>query len=346
MDHISYITNNLHHFITEDTAIMSNLWIAIILIVFFKIISGPLTCIIVKVLNFKIKSVKKLKQHSFYKPLRFFFVLLGLYLGLLVLEFPHHIVDTITRIFKICTILLAARGLANLFNTSSDTYVCMLEKIGIKGCSTTLVFIGKIVKFLIYIIAGFMILTDLGYELGGLATGLGISTVIIALATQDIARSFLGGLSILTDRSFEIGDVIETNTFSGTVEDITLRTTRLRDIHNQVIIIPNSRMMDSFIINTSKQEKRRFNLPLTISVTTPLDKIKAVENKLKESLECRTDIIQDGINITLNNIAANKIEILINFYTDITDPLEYAKFKEELNFIILDIMHKEEITLM
>jgi len=141
--------------------------------------------------NFKVKDKKRIKGHSFYKPLRIFFTLLGIYLALYILNLPYNIFAVITRIFRICTILLVANGLANLFSCSSNTYSDMLEKLHIRGSGTTLTFISKIIKILIYIVAGFMILADLGYDLGGLAAGIGISGVVIALATQDIARSFL-----------------------------------------------------------------------------------------------------------------------------------------------------------
>ena len=191
-----------------------------------------------------------------------------------------------------------------------------------------------------------MILTDLGYDLGGLATGLGVSSVIIALATQDIARSFLGGITILTDKPFEIGDTIETNALSGTVEDITFRTTRLRDVNNQIVIIPNNRIMDSFIVNLSRKEKRRFNLPLTISSDTSLDNIKKLEGDLIAALQCNDDIIEESIRVTLNGIASNKLEILINFYTDIIDHADYGRFKEEMNFMILEIINTNGIKLV
>ena len=103
--------------------------------------------------------------------------------------------------------------------------------------------------------------------------------------------------------------------------------------------------MDSFIINTSKKEQRRFNLPLTIKSDTPLEKITVLEKKLRSALESQEDIIQESIRVTLNNIASTKIEVLINFYTEITESEDYALFKEQMNFTILEIINQEEIVL-
>ncbi|MCL2355042.1 MAG: hypothetical protein FWC68_04130 [Oscillospiraceae bacterium] len=169
MDYINDLINSLANI---DLFTIRDAGIALGIIIFFKIISAPLAYTIVKIFNFKVKSIKKITEHSFYKPLKLFFVILGIYLGLLVLRLPSNIFGTITTIFRICTILLIANGIANLFNCSTDTYTNLLEKFNIKGTGTTFAFFGKIIKFLVYTVAGFMILTDLGYDLGGLATGL------------------------------------------------------------------------------------------------------------------------------------------------------------------------------
>lgn len=342
MEHLNNIINSIRN-ISLDTII--DIWIAIGIFVIFKIISGPIAYTFVKMFNFRIKDRKKLKENGFYRPLKTFLVLLGIYIALSILGLPVNIFATVTKIFKICTIILTANGIANLFNTTSDTYLKILEKLKIKSTGTTMAFISKVLRVVIYITAGFMIITDLGYNLGGFAAGLGISSVFIALAAQDLVKSFLAGISILTDRPFEIGDSIESKEFSGTVEDITLRTTRLRDVYNQIVIIPNNKIIDSYIINTSKKEKRRYNLSLTFSLETSLEKISALNNKLKTIFESNENIFKESIKVIFNNISPSGIEIVINFYTEITDSTEYAKFKEELNYTILDIINKEKINL-
>ena len=234
------------------------------MIIIFKIISAPIAYIIVKIFNLKIKDKKQIKENWLYKPLKSFFALLGLYIGFIILNLPGNTYAVIDTIFRICTIVLVADALANLFDSASTIYKKVKEKMNVTASKTMVTLVGRIIKILIFIIAGFIIIKELGYDLSGLATGLGISSVVLALAAQDLVKSLLGGFSILTDRPFEIGDAIETKEFSGTVEDITFRTTRLRDVNNQIVIIPNSKIMDSYIINLSKKEKRRYNLKLTL----------------------------------------------------------------------------------
>ena len=84
------------------------------------------------------------------------------------------------------------------------------------------------IKFLIYAIAVFIIIFEMGYDLSGLITGLGIGSVVLTLAAQDMIKSLLGGFFIFTDKPFKVGDFIKFSTYEGTVEDITFRSTKIR----------------------------------------------------------------------------------------------------------------------
>jgi len=314
-------------------------------IIIFKIISAPIAYIIVKLFNLKIKDKKQIKENWLYKPLKSFFALLGLYIGFIILSLPENMYPVITTIFRICTIVLVADALANLFDSASTIYEKAREKMNITASKTMITLVGRIIKILIFIIAGFIIIKELGYDLSGLATGLGISSVVIALAAQDLVKSLLGGFSILTDRPFEIGDAIETKEFSGTVEDITFRTTRLRDLNNQIVIIPNSKIMDSYIINLSKKEKRRYNLKLTLELGTSAQKVNNLIEKLRLTFINHPSVMNDSIRVAFDDISINGIDIIINFYTEITDLKEYTKFKEGVNYKILDIIQREDLYL-
>lgn len=322
-----------------------NLTIAIIIAIVFKIFSSVLAYIIIKMFNLRIKDKKKIKRNGFYKPIKIFFVLLGIYIGFKVLEIPENIFSNITKIFKICTIFLIAKGSANLFNSDSETFEKVKEKLNFKGTDTAVNFLSKIIKTIIYIIAGFIITKELGYDLNGLATGLGIGSVVVALAAQELAKNIIGGFSIIIDRPFEIGDYIETTTCVGTVEDITFRSTRIRDINNQIIVVPNSIVADSSLINATKREKRRYELRLTLELNTSLEKVHELSNTLKELLNSHTSILKDSILVYFDTISNNGIDLQIISYTSIIDYKDFLEFKEQLNYEILATVEKQQIEL-
>ena len=329
--------------LTMENAIDIGIGLAIIVI--FKIISSSLAYIIVKMFKFKVKDKNKIKNNGFYKPLKSFFIVLGIYIGFMVLKLPTDVFAIITKVFKICVILLATKGFSNLFDSNSESFAKLREKLNFNGNDTTINFFSKVAKALIYIIAGFILITELGYNLGGLATGLGISSVVIALAAQDIAKSFLAGISIISDRPFEIGNYITVGELSGTVEDITFRTTRIRNADYQVIVLPNSILTDNNIINSSKRDTRRFFTVLTLELDTPLEKVSQLTENMKLALTTHPQIINETVKVFFEKISADGIDLSIDLKTNALEYVDYLKFKEEINYTLLDMVNQAQIGL-
>ena len=232
-----------------------------------------------------------------------------------------------------------------LFDLNSGSFAKLREKLNFDGNDTTINFFSKVAKALIYIIAGFILITELGYNLGGLATGLGISSVVIALAAQDIAKSFLAGISIISDRPFEIGDYITVGDLSGTVEDITFRTTRIRNADDQVIVLPNSVLTDNNIINSSKRDCRRFRIVLTLELDTPLEKVTQLTENIKLALTTHPQVINETVKVFFETISADGIDLSIDLKTSALEYVDYLKFKEEINYTLLDMVNQAKIGL-
>ena len=329
--------------LNNDNLIDIGIGLAIIII--FKIISKPIAYIIIKMFKFKEKDKNKIKKNAFFRPFKGFIAILGLYIGLRVINLPDKYIPIITKGFKLLIILLTANGFANLFDSDSDSFSKIKEKLHIEGTDTTISFFSRIAKVLIYIVTGFIIIKELGYDLSGLVTGLGITSVVIALAAQDLVKSMLAGLSILSDRPFSVGDYINVGDYSGTVEDITFRTTRIRDINNQIVVLPNSLLTNSSIINSTKREKRRYDLTLTLELNTPLDKISDLSENIKLILNEHDRVLKENIRVFFDTVSDNGIDLAISFYTDIINYNKFLEFKQEINYAILEIVKSKNIEL-
>ena len=108
-------------------------------------------------------------------------------------------------------------------------------------------------------------------RLSTLFAGLGIAGVTIGFALQDVAKNFIAGILLLLTQPFEIGDTIEVQGFVGKVLAINLRSTEMRESDGRFVIIPNSDIFISPIINFTRAPRRRIRLPLGISIDTDLD---------------------------------------------------------------------------
>ena len=253
-----------------DKVLLFKILMAIIIIIFSKIIGSLIAYIVIKMFNLKEKNKDKIKNHAFFKPIKALLFLIGLYAVTFLFYIPGNIKLIITKIFRICIILIVANGFSNLFNTNSDTFKRIKKKVNFHGNDSLINFSSRVLKILVYIFAGFIIVSELGYNLGGLVTGLGISSIVIALAAQDFAKSLFGGLSIVLDKPFSIGDYIKVGTLEGTVEDISFRSTKIRNLLNELIVVPNSKITEDDIINLSKRNDRTYKINIDLDLYTPL----------------------------------------------------------------------------
>lgn len=323
--------------------------VAICIIVLFKIFSPTISYIIIRMFKIRAKNKKVIKESAFYKPLAVFFTIFGIYISIVFLKVPLAITDEVMqivkKIFEIVSVIAFARGLAASFEPKSSLVKKMKEKTSKDVEDSMFDFILKIVRAIIYIVAGFIVITLLGVNLNGLVAGLGVGGVIVTLAAQDTAKNLFGGLVIFLDKPFIVGDWIEMAPYEGTVEDITFRSTRVRTFENSVVNIPNSIISNSSIINWSKMEKRRYKTNLCLELDTPLEKLDIFQKRVREMLQQREAIYDESIIVKFDEIKDNGINVLVSSYTESVDYTSYLSEKENINRKIMKILREEHIEL-
>ncbi|MCI8384009.1 MAG: mechanosensitive ion channel family protein [Clostridia bacterium] len=323
--------------------------IAIGIILFFRIFSGTISYIIIRMFKIKEKKAKSIKQSAFYSPLKIFFIILGFYLAVVFLKEPFQITNEIMNVvykaFIIISTIAFAKGLASSFTPKSSLYQKIKEKTTKDVEDSMFDFALKIIRAVIYIIAGFIVITALGVNLNGLVAGLGIGGVIFTLAAQDTAKNLFAGVIVFLDKPFIVGDWIQVEAFEGTVEDITFRSTRVRTFENSVVNIPNSIIANASIINWSKMEKRRYRMNLCIELDTPLEKLEKFQARVQEMLQAREAIFDDSIIVKFDTITDNGLNVLICSFTNSVDYNSYIAQREEINYKIMKILREENIEL-
>ena len=189
--------------------------IAVGVLVGFIILSSIFAKIIMKC--FKIKSDKFTKKTKIYKISKFIWIISGTYISLLILELPSDFMAIVTKIFKLALIYGVTRFCANLVRPNTKLFTKIKESEKNTANEHTMNFAVKFIRGIIYVIGAFIFISELGYDLSGLITGLGIGSVVLALAAQDLAKNLFGGFAIVSDKTFVIGDTIEVKGVYGTV---------------------------------------------------------------------------------------------------------------------------------
>ena len=150
-----------------------NIALAVFIILATRLLNSFFAYIILKICNSKFTE-KQIRNNAFYKPLKNFFKVIGLYMAMIILSIPGEIFIKINKLIKIYIIFLIANGFANIVTTRSIIFKKIQEKSNIRKGDVVAKFLVRAIKTVIYIIAGFMIIAEIGYDLSGLITGLGL----------------------------------------------------------------------------------------------------------------------------------------------------------------------------
>ncbi len=339
---------NFEQIISElNVEIVIQIIIAIGVIFVFRILSSVVSSIIIKMLRPKGNDKVSVKKNPFYLPLRTIFTFVGIYIALNIIKNATSISPEIQSILdkgiKILLILFVAKAFGEGLDEKNKVFVKIRDKSNRDIDKSTMKAILRITKIAIYVLAGFMVISELGYNISGFITGLGLSSVVITLAAQDTAKSLIGGLAIFLDKPFKVGDYIKVDQYEGTVEEIRVRTTSIRTLENTVLHVANSEMSVSAIINYSEMEKRRYYAKLVLEFGTSLKKVELVKNKINSMLMQMDEIEKETIMINFQDISDNGMDLVVIAYINRTNYAEYLDIKEEINYRIMEILENERV---
>lgn len=319
--------------------------IAIGIVIVFYMVSSLFSKMIMKIFKIKGNEKEKIKNDDIYNAIKSLFVCAGLYIALLVLNLPENWFSLCSKLIRVIMILNIAKAIAALISPNSRLMKKVGENERIIKNKTTINAISKIIKIIIYIIAGFMIIADFGYDLSGLITGLGLSSVVIALAAQELVENLISGLAIISDKPFEVGDNITVGQYSGTVLEIKFRCVKIKTVQNTIITLQNSKIINEYVVNSSKMENRRYDLNLRLPLDTDANILTGLLESIKLVLYSNTEVIANTLQVNITTIEKDAIIISIYFYVNIVDYTEFLKFQTNTNVSILKLLEEKGIKL-
>ncbi len=200
-------------------------------------------------------------------------VALGLYLGIELSELPAKYIFYLKRIIHVVIILSITFATANIVGKIFKNYV---QKSNLPIPATGLAY--GILKGTIIIVGFLIILNSLGISIAPLLTALGVGGLAVALALKDTLANLFAGIHILIEKSIRVGDFVKLETGQeGYIEDITWRTTRIRMLPNNIVVIPNNILAQSIVTNYYLPEKRMsIFMPVSVSYSSDPEKVEKI----------------------------------------------------------------------
>ena len=204
--------------------------------------------------------------NSIEQPIGFLFIVLGLYVAIRYFPYIDQSNPLIIKIFRSLVIFSISWGLYNFSSATSVIFEKIRNRFDINMDQILIPFLSKGLRFIIIAISFSIIAQEFDYDVNGFVAGLGLGGLAFALAAKDAVANFFGGIVIIMERPFSIGDWIQTADVEGTVEDITFRSTRVRAFTQALVTVPNATLANAVITNWSKMGKRRATFHLGLQM--------------------------------------------------------------------------------
>jgi small-conductance mechanosensitive channel len=192
-----------------------------------------------------------------------------------------------------------------------------------------------LVTVTLFAIAIILILDNLGVNVTGLVAGLGIGGIAIGLAAQGIFSDLFAALSILFDKPFRRGDTISFDTFSGTVERIGLKSTRIRSVGGEEVIVSNANLLNARLQNWTRLQRRRALITLSLVYQTSPDLLAKLPSELEAIVRCRSKATFDRAHLV--KFAPSSVDLELIFFVD---SRQLADFLEARQAVMLDILRR------
>ncbi len=217
-------------------------------------------------------------------PILFGIMLLGIWIALDRLIYADNLVKAVDSAYKILIVLNITWLFSRLTNSLLEVYwVDNADKTNrAQRFSTRMMpVVRRTLLFIVWIVGIITALSNVGINISAILGTLGIGGIAFALAAQDTIKNVFGAFTILTDRPFNIGDVIKIDSYEGTIIDVGIRSTKMRNYDKRIITFPNYRIADASIVNISAEPMRRVVIKIGLTYDTKPDAMLNAMEMLK-----------------------------------------------------------------
>jgi small-conductance mechanosensitive channel len=265
---------------------------------------------------------------------RFWFIAAAALLcGAQFLDLPERVGSLVTHIFTLALIiqggLWAHAGISGLLSG----YLARHRHLDANGATTTsiLCFIAQVALWSIVVL---MLLDNLGFDVTTLVASLGIGGIAVALAAQNVLGDMFASIAIALDQPVVIGDFIVVGELTGTVERVGLKTTHLRSLSGETIVLANSDLLNSRIRNYKRMSERRVLFGFGVTYDTPSEKLRSIPAVVEEIVG--QDPLTRFDRAHLATFGASALEFEVVYYVKSPD---YAQFMDSQQRINLELIN-------
>ena len=299
--------------------------------------------------RFRLKTFDQVNQ-AFRNPLKWILNLVNLYVAIRIVFGAHYpawdgaVPDGLDKAFRVIGIVIVTYALmqaSKLLEHQIESVAA--NHIQLEATAAINRMFGKALQVVVMVISISILLNEFGYELNTLVAGLGIGSLAVALAAQDTISNFIAGIFLIFDGQFDLGDIVRVNSEEGVVEEIKLRTTRIRTFEKEIIIIPNSTISNSAIYNFSRRKQRRVKYQLGVAYGTKASTLKKVRTGMMELIQAHPQVDEASVMVRFTEFGDSSLNFLIMYFADSSEYGVLMEVRETVNLEILTYLEEEGV---
>ena len=197
----------------------------------------------------------------------------------------------------------------------------------------------EIGKVLVIILGSLTVMSSVfDVNIAALATGLGIGGIAIAMASKESLENLLGSFTIFLDKPFTYGDIVTVNGYTGTVEKVGFRSTRIRTFDKSIVTVPNKNMVNAELDNLGVRPIRRVKFNIGLTYSTSIDQMKTIVSQLEEMINAHPKTTNGDARVRFQEFGGSSLDVLILYYVDSPTWDLLIDTRQEINFSIIEII--------
>ena len=283
------------------------------------------------------------KGKTFYdsqlKPLSILFLFLGIFAAFYINIHSAIVLKT----FKVAVIMIICWALVNYLTEGLSYYMKANSDDSNNSSLTAISFINNILKIIVVLFGIVMVISELGFNINGLITGIGIGGLAVSLAAQDAISNLISGFVIVFEKPFNVGDFVITDSVQGTVSKITMRSTTLKTLEDSIVTLPNSAVANNSIVNLSRIENRLIEFDIALVYSTSNELIEKCISDIKDYLNNNENILDSPIRVNFTKLDDSSLNISVFCYSKKADISEHLEVLNEVNLDVKKIIENNNV---
>lgn len=271
-------------------------------------------------------------------PVRFALSVFAFYALAQILELNALVAGFLALACKALTVVAATWLLLRMVDVLAEA---VHRNLGRRDTNTadTLVPIGRrVTKAFVLGIALVSLIHNLGFNVAGILAGLGVGGLAVALAAQKTLENLFGGITVLVDRPVEVGQTCRVGEHFGTVEEIGMRSTRVRTLDRTLVTIANAEFAAARIENFSRRDQMRLYTVLQLGYDTTPDQLRYLLVDLRKVLYAHPKVTHDPCRVRFTSLSAYSLDLEVFAFVDTQDWNEFLGIREEIYLRFIDVV--------